>query len=153
MPVTLANRLQTRSERNDGTIMNRDYVVIKTGEGLDTEYDVENGDKYEISGSHSLYDIEDMLEQAFIDGAGMTPEESTTAHKVVPEEEEKAPFSEPPVQSASEDDEDFITEEAVRAMNMVQLLNLMLEEKMSVPPKIKDEKALAEYVISQMTPA
>jgi hypothetical protein len=41
MGIDLANRMSLRSDRNNGTVVNRDYTLIRTGDGLDTEYDVE----------------------------------------------------------------------------------------------------------------
>lgn len=48
LPMTLANRLTNRAEKNDGTLTNRDYVVLKSGEGLRTEYDVDSDEKYSL---------------------------------------------------------------------------------------------------------
>lgn len=48
MPTDLANRLSLRNDRNGGTITNRDYTLIRTGSGLDTEYDVEQEEKVAI---------------------------------------------------------------------------------------------------------
>lgn len=41
MPKTLTNKLLTRYDKY-GTIMDRDYDLIRSGKGLDTEYDVAN---------------------------------------------------------------------------------------------------------------
>lgn len=48
IPASLSKKLFNRAERN-GTITNRDYVIMREGKGLDTEYDVEQDDKYEVN--------------------------------------------------------------------------------------------------------
>jgi len=47
IPASLAKKLFNRSERN-GTMTNRDYTVMKTGSGMETEYDVEQEDKFNV---------------------------------------------------------------------------------------------------------
>jgi len=68
MPVTLANRLVTRAERNNGSITSRDYTIIRTGDGLETEYDVEQDEKYDLDFAaykSSFVDIEALLSDSF----------------------------------------------------------------------------------------
>lgn len=64
IPRTLANRLMARAERNAGTLLNRDYTIIRSGQGLDTEYDVETEDKSGIDLSkYQFVDVDAILEQ------------------------------------------------------------------------------------------
>lgn len=44
----LQERLVVRSERNNGTLLSRDYVVIRTGSGLETDYDVDQDERYDF---------------------------------------------------------------------------------------------------------
>jgi hypothetical protein len=65
VPVSIRKKMETRSERNKGTILNRQYTVIKDGKGLDTEYDVESGDRCDPVSKddlkENLFDIEEIL--------------------------------------------------------------------------------------------
>lgn len=72
LAVGLNNKMEARKDRNDGTILSRDFAVIRSGEGLNTDYDVDQEDKYEVDIKHlrSLYTgatIEEILEQSFRD--------------------------------------------------------------------------------------
>jgi hypothetical protein len=75
LPVDLANRLIGKADRNGGTLLTRDYTLIRTGKGLDTVYDVEQEDKTEVDVTRYLADapdIEEMLVQAYEDAFGPT---------------------------------------------------------------------------------
>lgn len=65
LPVTLVNRLLTRYERH-GTLMDRDYEMMRIGSGLDTEYDVESHspEKRKLSG-YELLDLEEILSDQY----------------------------------------------------------------------------------------
>lgn len=107
IPISLAKLLENRAERNGGTLLNRDYVVMRTGSGMDTNYDVDTDEKYVIDIEEKLKeaaDIESILEAAFIEQWG-DPED------LKPEVEEKKEDDIPPTesssQSASADDEEI----------------------------------------------
>jgi hypothetical protein len=66
----LSDRLQMRSERNNNTITNRDYIIIRSGIGLDTEYDVDQDERYEVDiaklwAQRGDKEIEDILAHQF----------------------------------------------------------------------------------------
>jgi hypothetical protein len=44
----LSERLTVRAERNNGSLLNRDYVIIRSGTGLETDYDVDQDERYEF---------------------------------------------------------------------------------------------------------
>ena len=73
MGQDLANRLSLRNDRNNGTITNRDYTLIRSGQGLDTEYDVEQEEKVaiDLSAYQGVIDLEEMLSAQF---AGAWPD-------------------------------------------------------------------------------
>lgn len=48
LAVGLNNKMEARYDRNDKTILTRDFAVIRTGDGLSTDYDVDQEDKYEL---------------------------------------------------------------------------------------------------------
>lgn len=65
IPSSLANRLMTRYERY-GTLTDRDYDLFRSGKGLNTEYDVETGDKANRRiAKYELLDLETVLEDAY----------------------------------------------------------------------------------------
>lgn len=75
MPVDLANRVTLKCDRNNGTLLDRDYTLIRTGKGLDTTYNVETEDKTNIDLSrYEKIDAEALLvesyEEAFGQGSG-----------------------------------------------------------------------------------
>ena len=47
VPKTLADKFTNRFER-EGTVTNRDYLIMRSGKGFDTSYDLEREDKYEV---------------------------------------------------------------------------------------------------------
>jgi hypothetical protein len=68
LPTDLANRLSLRNDRNGGTVTNRDYTLIRTGTGLDTEYDVEQEEKVAIDLAvyeDQVGDLNDLLTSQF----------------------------------------------------------------------------------------
>lgn len=68
IPVSVYKKMVTRMERNDGTILNRDYIIIKEGKGLDTEYDVEADRVYKIPEKEltsNIFDMESILQTMF----------------------------------------------------------------------------------------
>jgi hypothetical protein len=76
IPRPLANRLIARADRNGGTLLNRDYTIIRRGNGLDTEYDVESEDKAPLDLSKytgQWADVGAILEQQFEENALPSP--------------------------------------------------------------------------------
>lgn len=70
IPRTLANRLTARAQRNQGTLLNRDYTIIRRGNGVDTEYDVESEDKAGLDLSkYTFVDVDAILSQQFEENA------------------------------------------------------------------------------------
>lgn len=69
VPISLADRLSARAEKNGGTLINRDYAVMRSGDGFDTEYDVDQEDKYPVDvaalRSKITLDIQDCFKDAF----------------------------------------------------------------------------------------
>lgn len=118
IPMSLAKKLFNRAERN-GTITNRDYIVMREGKGLDTEYDLEQGDKSEVNLAdlqEKAHDIEEILRSSYEEVWGViTPK---------PQESEKAPFE------ASGEVE--IEEGALRAMSRSDLLTLAADNAIVV---------------------
>lgn len=132
MPVSIMNKALRRVDRH-GTIRDRDYEIIRVGSGMDTEYDLETGDKYPVDdlATHETHktDHEPALQAAFEaafpdfdpDGGSQErvekrapkvdkPEPKTIRERVQDKVDAKAqdagdPPSEPQVQSESADAE------------------------------------------------
>lgn len=68
VPASLIDKFMRRADRAGGTITDRDYEIIRTGSGLDTEYDLETGDKSKIDISKyedKMIDHEEALQAAW----------------------------------------------------------------------------------------
>ena len=136
IPITLAKRLETRAERNGNTLLTRDYVVIRKGSGMDTDYDVDQDEKYAIDTAAKLKegaDIDAILEANFREqwgdpedyARGESKSSGFTADEVDAESRAKkaaddVPPTESSSQSASADDEE-IDEEDLYKMSREQL--------------------------------
>jgi len=116
VPQRLSERLTLRAERNDGTLLSRDYVIIRSGSGIDTDYDVDQDERYaldtdELWKQRGENEIEEIVEKSFteafgdpnqfVDDAPKAPKaptretgstSSTSAVSTVKVDEEKAPW-------------------------------------------------------------
>ena len=89
MGIDLANRLSLRNDRNNGTITNRDYTLIRSGDGLETEYDVEQEERVAIDLDvySDTINIEELLSSQF---SAAWPDFSTNCHREDPPAPKKA---------------------------------------------------------------
>jgi len=155
MPVTLVNRIVTRSERNGGTITNRDYVIYRTGKGLETEYDVEQDEKYPVELAQyepSLKDINVILETSFEEICGPVSQFEGSVKpkaKAVIKEEKTEDFpSKSAINSGHADDEE-IDESAVRAMKINELVVLASRANLDVS-KAETREEMVELLIAEL---
>lgn len=152
MPITLANRLTARAERNNGSIITRDYNIIRTGDGLETEYDVEQDEKYDIDINQyksSFVDIEAILSESFQEVWGSVSEvtDKPAAKKV----QEVPPFKPTVVSQAPLEDEEIeVDEETVRSMKRADLVLLYSKAGVEVDEDLST-KELAENLIKQFS--
>lgn len=138
IPVSLAKSMDTRSDKNGGTILNRDYVVMRSGKGLDTEYDVDSDERYALDTKSLLkdgLDINELLEESYNEVWGPKEEvvkEKPKANSRLARSKAKVeePVEEPEEEFPSEakssaDDEDLvIDEEALYDMALAELIDL-----------------------------
>jgi hypothetical protein len=137
IPMSLAKRVFARAERNEGIITNRDYVVMKSGKGMDTEYDIEADERYNVNLKDLLakaMDIQEILAESYDEVWG-TKEDSTlvkAASKPARErkvyiddldEEEKFP-SEPEPAAEKDVEPVVIDEDALYEMTLIELKDL-----------------------------
>lgn len=131
--VSLANRLTTRAERNGGTLLNRDYVIIRTGDGMETEYDVDQDEKYSVDTERLLKEAEsknsietilaDMYHKAW-DGKDEDQPANVTSldnKRESKKNEEQPPWEQP---KAEPEQEQEVTEAELRKMSRAQLETL-----------------------------
>lgn len=171
MGKTLVDRLAVRSERNGGTIVNRDYVIIRSGEGLDTDYDVEQEDKAPVNLKEykdQLVNIEEVLEANFDEVFGAPVSKPAKARKTDDDddtpvaraskrgswkdEEEEVPPSNPAAAKAAakQDEDEEFDEDAVRKMKRPELVGLY--EKAGLDPdEDMSTRELAEFLISKFS--
>jgi hypothetical protein len=75
LPVTVANLLVSRQERY-GTLMDRDYILLRQGKKLKTTYDVDSEPKSKRKlDKYDLLDLEEVLVNQFEDAFGETDDE------------------------------------------------------------------------------
>lgn len=144
VPTTLMDRLIRRSDKN-GTITDRDYVIIREGKGLNTSYDIETGERAKIdlsAFSDQMKSHSAALKDAFIEAWGQEAydevedgedKESRSSRSERPakrtrseEDEDDDPPSkpQPEKESPAEDDEEVLSEEDIRSMSKRELIAL-----------------------------
>jgi hypothetical protein len=132
IPVSLYNRLVTREQRNDGSLTTRDYIVIRSGTGFDTEYDVDQGDKYDVDlDDYELFDIDDILTSVWESKYGDSVL-SVVAAEAEPEED-KPPFEE----AVKSGDEEVIDEAKLFTMTVKELTELVTRITGKLPASSK----------------
>lgn len=117
LPVTLAKKLFLRAERNDGVVTDRDFILIRQGQGLDTEYDVDPDDrsKRDIATlSEQSQDIEEILAGVYEEVWGDSEEKEATSK----EEDTVPPW-----------DKEELDEDDVRKMTRGNLVKLAKKHK------------------------
>jgi hypothetical protein len=151
IPVSLAKRLFARSERNGGTITNRDYVVMKTGKGLDTEYDVEQEDKYTVdldSLKAQAKDVQEILRITYEENAPVA--EKITMERPKPKDEAEEPLpSKPEAQSDSAEtsgDDIEIDEDTLYEMELTDLIDLAGKAGVEVPTDAKKSAVIRALI-------
>jgi hypothetical protein len=165
MGKSLVDRLSMRSDRNGGTIMNRDYVIIRSGTGLDTEYDVEQEEKTPVKASvykDQLVDIEAVLESNFNALYGDQPAPKKSSRKVEDDEDEApvrrkakvveeddVPPSKPAVASSDDEQEVELDEAVVRDMSRAELLDLYAKAGLEADEDMS-RKELADFLIQSL---
>lgn len=128
MPVSIKQKMETRRERSENkTITARDYVLIRQGTGLDTEYDVEGDSAYDVdleTYRKQGVDIESILVASFTELFG-DPDE----FKPTRPEPRTAPKD---VQKDATPPDEVYTEAQIRGMNLVELTQLAVRQNIDI---------------------
>lgn len=141
LPVTLRDRLKTRSQRN-GTLLDRDYTLVRSGEGLNTEYDYDQHerDKQDLS-AHQIKDIEELLQSAFTEAH---PEYDLGEKKDKP----KATQGPPPFDQSPDVE---ITLEELKKMRYGQIIELLEKEKITGWSDDMTKPELIDWIVEKFS--
>ena len=151
IPVGIMKKMETRSERNEGTILNRDYIIMRSGKNFDTEYDVEADDKYDVNIKalrKDATDIEEVFSSMYEENAPGQQKSSRFEKdddEVVPRSARKAKVVQeefPSESDVADDDDDadedlVIDEDELFDMTIPQLKALAAKAKIDVPAGAK----------------
>lgn len=156
LPTTIKKKCESRAARNDGKITTRDYTLIKEGQSLNTEYDVEQEEKYTLDTSKydaDMPDVQEILLAMFEDvwGEGSAEQYASKA----PTSDEPKPRrkretvddqidrwkaeKEGKSEGETGTDDVVLTEEQLHAMRLSELL--ALAEKEGIDTSKLEEKA------------
>lgn len=164
VPSSLANRLVVRFERY-GTLLDRDYDLLRTGKGLDTEYDVEtNAQEDRKLDQYELIDLEatlvDAYDSVFGTNDGEEDEKETNPLKQrarrnvavddedVDTEGQGATMSQEPEAEPTNDDDEFYTEAELNKMNIGEIRALATDYGLTFVKKTT-KKDLIEMILEE----
>jgi hypothetical protein len=138
IPVSLATLMDNRADRNGGSILTRDYVIMRTGKGLDTVYDADSDERYDVDTDKLLLqgiDINEILQASYDEvwGEPVEPKKDRFAKEEEPEAKPvrkraaKAEVKEEPAEvfpSEADEADLVIDEDALYDMNLSDLVDL-----------------------------
>lgn len=141
IPMDVAQRLMTKYQRSaedpdDRTLMDRDYTITRQGSGTNTMYDVEKEDKSSFTLDVELFDLEKILIDQYHDTFGEYPggeapaPKDETPEKNLDDEGDEVPFEKP---ASDDSDEDVLTLDDLRKMELPELINVCEILKIDVP--------------------
>lgn len=177
VPASLMDRITRRSDKYE-TITDRDYEITRSGKGINTEYDIEAGDRGRIdiaAYADQLIDHDKLLSDAFVEAWGELPSEEDDNQDVEQQKAQKAlrdaamrresaekapdsqndqsgyddPPSEPQRSEGGAAEETVLTEEQIRDMSRGELLDLAESAGLEAD-KDKSRVELADWIIDQL---
>lgn len=153
-PTKFFNKMVIRSERNKGTVTDRDYLITRIGTDTNTDYDVDMMMPSELS--QSFFDkrvnIEEMLMQAFKEAwpefnleagdaagsdSGSDREPAGQPVERPKQDEPKTKYVEATPAPAPKAEEKEVTEAELRAMTPEDLMGLCISEGIQLPPEAR----------------
>ncbi len=146
VPITLADKLKNRFERN-GTIVDRDYTISKyKGSGDKIDFDVEAASapsKVDMS-QYEFKDVEELLYTSYTEMWGDPDTPAAEPQKKIEEKPKEDPWAkhageDPPSEASSDANAEVtVTEEQLRGMTVKELKMMCLEQLDEVPPAEAD---------------
>jgi hypothetical protein len=161
IPMSLAKRVFSRAERNEGVITNRDYVVMKSGKGMDTEYDIESDERYNVNLKDLMakaLDVQEILSASYdeiwgekedspIVKAAKPARERKVYIEDLDDEDKKEEFPSEPDPAAEEDAGPVvIDEDALYEMGLVELKDLAKRAKVKIPSTAKKSDVIRALI-------
>jgi hypothetical protein len=142
-PKTIFFKAQAREERR-GEITDRDYTIMREGEGLKTSYDLDTEDKYPVdieSKRKEGPDIGVLLETAYEEAVGSVTDSPEDEAPLWSKEEKKVDVD---VTDAPWDKkEEVYTEQSLRAMTKAQLEDVAEDNDVSYSARSSKKDILA----------
>lgn len=134
-PAKFYNRMDIRSERNDGTITDRDFIVTRIGKDTSTDYDVDMMMPSQLDKQNLvIHDVEQALADAFKEA---WPDFDPDVNQEPKHEDPKVGVEElsEPAPEAKQDApaEKEVTEAELRAMSYDDLVELCKNEGIDAP--------------------
>lgn len=160
-PTKFFNKMDIRSERNGGTITDRDYMVTRIGNDTSTDYDIDMLSKNEINLSElKLHDIQESLKAAFFEAwpdwksGEVQSETDAGTRQEAPKDEARSTeksgldeFAKPEaVSQPAAPAEKEVTEAELRAMSGDQLRALCDEEGIKYPEELRHVEDSEKFV-------
>lgn len=121
LPNTLKEFMEERRDKNDGTVTNRDYAVVRSGEGMqDTKYYADQEDKYPMDLPALHKQITLTIQTCYQDSydAVWGPPTGAEAREAA---QSDVPPTKPATSSVGEPDDGELTESSIRKMNRLEL--------------------------------
>jgi hypothetical protein len=162
-PTKFFNKMEIRSERNGGTITDRDYMVTRIGNDTSTDYDIDMLSKSDLDKSllQKRRDIQKSLEAAFYEAwPDFKPE---NAQDAVQEENQDAKeqydkgmrqahgYDEPKPEAAPEPaGEKEVTEAELRAMTPDDLKILCKNEQINLPDNLETTNQIVDWMLENL---
>lgn len=151
VPVGLHDSVERRQIASGGTNTDRDYIVIRSGKGFDTQYELERDEKYDMDLQAQLdtqkLSINDILIEAYeaVWGKGSASEPDSDGGKKtkpVAKADEEIPPTEPA-------EEDVVVDEAtLRGMSFPQLVTLATNAGLKVPDEVEDKEDMLDFLLA-----
>jgi hypothetical protein len=153
-PVKFYNKMVIRSERNGGTVTDRDYLVTRIGNDTSTDYDIEMMMPAPLDKTYEINDIEKLLAKAFGEA---WPEFDPSINQDQPapsvdRREGLNEFAEPEAKQAPKEEKE-VTEAELRAMSGDQLRALCDEEGIKYPEDLRyveDSEKFVDWMLKNL---
>ena len=154
VPVGLKDKVERRNANSGNTNTDRDYIVIRSGKGFETEYELERDEKYDMDIEAQLetqkLTINDILIEAYEAswgiGSATADVEETPAPKAAAKRAKEEPEEVPPTEAAQDDVE--VDEATLRGMSFIQLATLATNAGLNVPDSIEGKEEMLDFLLA-----
>lgn len=170
IPKSLMNKV-VRNADKAGTLLEHDYVIIRMGEGLDTEYDLDRSDRTDTNVakySDKIVDHQEAMAASYQEYTGKAEgnteaeekpvsrlaerraaRESKTTHPVKMMED-PGPPSKPRAPRIVRDEPEEISVSAIMKMEFDQIAKLAERAGLDMPEDVSEASELANWLIDEL---